>query len=49
MNSAEEHAKVIQQKDALTFLDDVRSEFPDDNNKVFQDFIEIMVDFKANE
>lgn len=48
MNSAEEQLKVIQQKDALAFLDEIRSEFPDDNNKVFQDFIKIMADFKSN-
>lgn len=49
MNSSEEQMKVIQQKDALAFLDEIRSEFPDDNNKVFQDFITIMADFKSNE
>ncbi|KAI7896258.1 uncharacterized protein EV154DRAFT_492808 [Mucor mucedo] len=49
MDSTEEHTKVIKQKDALTFLDDVRSEFPDDNNKVYQEFIAIMVDFRNKE
>lgn len=39
--------KVIQQKDALKFLDEIRSEFPNDN-KVFQDFVNIMADFKSN-
>lgn len=39
--------KVIQQKDALKFLDEIRSEFPNDK-KVFQDFVNIMADFKLN-
>ncbi|KAI9365176.1 hypothetical protein BD770DRAFT_439297 [Pilaira anomala] len=49
MDRTEEQLKVIQQKDALAFLDEIRSEFPNDNNKVFQEFIKIMADFKSNE
>jgi histone deacetylase complex regulatory component SIN3 len=48
VSEAEQQQKVIQQKDALAFLDEIRSEFPNDNNKVFQDFINIMADFKSN-
>lgn len=44
---AQNQERVIQQKDALKFLDEIRSEFPNDN-KVFQDFVNIMADFKLN-
>lgn len=37
----------INQKDALAFLDEIRREFPS-NEKVFQDFVNIMADFKIH-
>ncbi|CAO3642162.1 unnamed protein product [Mucor hiemalis] len=44
---AQNQERVIQQKDALKFLDEIRSEFPNDN-KVFQDFVNVMANFKLN-
>jgi histone deacetylase complex regulatory component SIN3 len=47
VNPSTDKINAIKQKDALAFLDEIRKEFPNDN-QVFQAFVNIMADFKTH-